>query len=425
MIKRQKYKKRLGIITTVLLVVLLVYFAFQIFGNAGTSVSFIKTQYVTDENYLNLHGYVYRNEELVYSSDNEIASLLVKSGEKIPVGKEYLELFGTNIHADVKKELVQNELNELSDKIDALTGSVESELRVQDIDKVNSSISSAYYEFISKVSGNNYPAASVSGDDMLNFMNQQQMITGKLASLKDTLGELVAEKNALIDQYSSSSRKVTNPLSCYVYRHADGYEDAFSYADVMSMTAEQFRASILSVKPAEQKNVAAKIVYDAKWYLVVPITNANAQLFEVGYNYGMILSEVDDTPTLMTVERIEIPEGQTSGFIVFSSAEIGKSFEVSRYTSVKFLRSGVSGFRVPDSAVVELDHDGDGYPDYTGVYVLSGNHARFRRIKVISYGNGYVIAETGDELEEVFPYLIQSELIIVSGGNLYDGKLIK
>ena len=178
--KRQKYKKRLGIVTAALLVVLLVYFSFQIFGNAGTSVSFIKTQYVTDENYLNLHGYVYRNEELVYSSDNEIASLLVKSGEKIPVGKEYLELFGTNIHADVKKELVQNELNELSDKIDALTGSVESELRVQDIDKVNSSISSAYYEFISKVSGNNYPAASVSGDDMLNFMNQQQMITGSL-----------------------------------------------------------------------------------------------------------------------------------------------------------------------------------------------------------------------------------------------------
>lgn len=427
--KRQKYKARLGIVTTVLLIILLVYFAFQIFGEAGTRVSLIKTQLVTDEHYLNLHGYVYRDEELIHSADNEIAELLVVSGEKIPVGKEYLKLHRTNISGEVMKAGAQGELNDLSDRIDALTDSFDSELRVQDIDRVNAFISSSYYAFLSSVSGNNYPAATVNGEQMLDFMNQQQIITGKLASLRDTLSELIAEKKALIDGYATSSKTVTNDVSCHVYRYADGYEDAFSYTSVMTMTAEQFRESIKNVQYTEYKNVAAKRVYSSKWYLAVPITYTNSQLFEVGGIYPLILSEADDTPTLMTVERIEMPEDAGSGFIVFSSGEIDKSFDVSRYTSVKFLRSSVSGFRVPESAVLDLDADGDGYPDYTGVYVMSGNYAKFRRIKVLSYESGYVIAKDSDYIpegtEEKYPYLLQSELIIVSGGNLYDGKLIK
>ncbi len=424
--KGQKYKSRIGVIVTVLLVVLLVYFAAQIFGKYGMSISVMKNQFVTDENYITLHGYVYRNEELILASDGEIADLLVPNGEKIPVGKEYLKLYKTNIQSGSQRAMLQGQLNSLSNRIEALQGSIDEELRIQDIDRINSSVFSSYHAFISSAAKNNYSAAWADGETLLDFMNKQHIITGRLESLNNSAEELASEKNALIEKYATDSGSIKRAdTSCYVFRDIDGYEDSFNYADVMTMGVDEFKSSVKTIQRVENDRAVAKRVYDSKWYLVVPITPVNAQNFEVGESYGILLSEVDDASTEMVVERIEMPEGGASGFMVLSSGEIGKSFEVSRYTSIKFLKSSVSGYRIPEDAIRELDYDDDGSPDYTGVYVMSGNYAKFRRIKIISYGVGYVIAKDGDDTEDQFPYLLGNELIIISGGNLYDGKLIK
>ncbi len=429
--RRRKLKSHLGIIIAALFVILLIYFAVQIFGRAQSAVSTIKNQFVTDHNYITLHGYVYRDEELICISDNELAELTVPSGEKIPVGKEYMKLYETNISLDVQRALVQAQLNDIEDRIDALASSVTEELRVQDISQVNSDLAGSYYAFISSVSDNNYPAASADGERLLDLMNKQQIITGKLATLKDSLSDLGEQKTALLNEYITGGTHTVNAdKSCYVYRSIDGYEGSFAYADVMNMTVEEFRATINGAESRYDYSAVAKRVYSSRWYLAVPITETNAQIFEVGSTYDIILSEIGDTSTPMRVERIEIPEGSRSGFMVLSSGEIDKSFQVSRYTSISFLKTSTSGYRIPESALCELDFDDDGFTDYTGVYVMSGNYVKFRRIHIISYGDGYVIAREGDDEddgdgEQRYPYLSGNELIIVSGGNLYDGKLIK
>ncbi len=424
--KGQKYKSRLGVITTVLLVVLLVYFAAQMFGKINTSVSVINTQFVTDDVYVSLGGYVYRNEELILAEADELADFTVRSGEKIPVGKEYMTVYKTNISGVEKRYMVQGNLNVLSDKIDSLRDGLDEELRVQDVSRVSSSLNSSYYSFISAVAEGNYSSADLDGESMLEEMNKLQIITGKIEALEDSANATVEEKENIISEYAvDSGRARYAERSCYVVRDVDGYEGVFSYADVMTMSVDDFKAQVDGIQKESNPYAVGKAVYDSKWYLVVPISQSNLNIFSAGSTYDVFLSELGGEKLSMNVERVEIAENKASGFAVLSSSEIGKSFEVSRYTGIKLLRSSVSGYRVPDEAIYSLDADDDGYTDYTGVYVMSGNYVKFRRINISSYGNGYVIVKSDDEAEEQFPYLSQNELIIVSGGNLYDGKLIK
>lgn len=424
--KRHKFKLRLGVVSAIILVILLVYFVSQIFGNMRTSLSLVKTQYVTDESYLSLNGYVYRNEEVIESSENVLADFLVRDGEKIPVGKEYMTLYKTNISSDDERERMQNELDMLSFVIDSISEGLYDNLRVQDIDKISTSLDASYYSFISALGKDNYSLAENNGEKMLEFLNKYQIVTGKLDSLEDSAKALSAEKQGIIDTYSVGNGTVRKSnRSGYVYRDVDGYEQVFSYADVMNMSVSEFREQIGSVESMKNSNAVGKMVYDSKWYLVLPINYSNMHFFAAGLKYDIYLSEIGNKKISMNVERVEMPEGSATGFVVLSSNEIDTSFEISRYTSIKILKSSVSGYRVPEAALYSLDIDSDGYSDYTGVYVMSGNYVKFRRVNIISYGDGYVIVKDSDDADEEFPYLSGNELIIASGGNLYDGKLIK
>lgn len=426
--RRTKYKRRLGIITTVLLVILLLYFAVQIFGKMSTSISVISTQLVTDKSYTSLNGYVYRNEETITVSNGEIVDFLVGNGEKIPVGKEYMSVYKTNISSESDRETVQERLNDLTKKIDLLRDGLDGSLRVQDIESIRASLDSSYYSYLSSVTSKNFSGADFDGERVLDALGKHQVITGKLDFIKSSADEISEQKKSLIEELAvDGGRTVKTDRSCYISFDVDGYESAFDFHEVMTITADRFREKASEISRSSLDGAVAKRVYDSKWYLVVPLSKANFATFSEGLSYDIYLSEIGGDSIPMIAERIEISESGESGFAVLSSGEIGKSFEISRYTSIKILRSSVSGFKVPDGAIHSLDMNRDGYTDYTGVYVMSGNYVKFRRIEIVSYGAGYVIVRDSDtaEGEQEFPYLSGNELIIDSGGDLYDGKLIK
>ena len=94
--------------------------------------------------------------------------------------------------------------------------------------------------------------------------------------------------------------------------------------------------------------------------------------------------------------------------------------------------SSQTGYRIPTDALVELRGE-------TGVYIIVGTVVEFRRVTVSlkDNGNGYVIvktyemdradtsvAESEGETVDRPAYLKANDLIITSGNDLYDGKLI-
>ena len=84
------------------------------------------------------------------------------------------------------------------------------------------------------------------------------------------------------------------------------------------------------------------------------------------------------------------------------------------------MRDGYTGYKVPASAIRVID-------GVQGVYILSGSTVRFKKIIPLAEIDGYFIVEEQDTMSEdsLSNYLGYCDLVITSGKDLYDGKVIE
>ena len=107
-----------------------------------------------------------------------------------------------------------------------------------------------------------------------------------------------------------------------------------------------------------------------------------------------------------------------------------ENFDYTRMQPVEISAVEYTGFEVPIEAVRVVN-------GFEGVYILDEVTVEFRRINIIYEGDGYVIC-TGDpddkipvtdETEvdvndELYPWIEQNDIIVVSGTELYSGKVV-
>ena len=155
-------------------------------------------------------------------------------------------------------------------------------------------------------------------------------------------------------------------------------------------------------------------------------TEAYEPIFRIGQSYKVSFSEAE-SEIPMVLEDVYFEDGG-DGYLVFSSYDLILSSELTRTQDVKVTMGSATGYRIPSDALKTVDGE-------SGVYILVGTVVEFRRVTVDVVGNGYCIVytyekdraegeENGTLDDEKYPYLYVNDLIITSGNDLYDGKLI-
>lgn len=479
-VKRQKLKKIINASVISLVILLMLYFFAQLLSGGVQNISTVRTQNITDSSYINLDGYVVRDEHLIYAESGYVAEFLVGNGERVGVNKEYIRYHKTNLDG-FELDNAQSELNKYTMRIDILENSLSGHYTVSDVDAIRNELGMAYSSLLGAVSKGDYSDADLSGETMLGAINDYNAATGKEGVANESLSEIKAKKQKYIENISSGNYiSKTASQSCFVYMDTDGYENVFDYSEILQLTPDELSLKIKEATPDSHRGAVGKIILNSEWFYAVPINASQMKHFEEGDDYELVFVDDGEQVIKMTVEKIYAPKNNIGkGLIIFSSRDIALGANISRYTSVKVCTGSVSGYKVPEDAVTEIDYDGDGIYDYVGVYVLSGNRVEFRRVETIGRGAGYVIVKTqqryeadleekknrpaktteetteaiteegestsGEETttekktaettekiteeidkEEDFPYLSLNELIIISGGGeLYDGKILK
>ena len=120
----------------------------------------------------------------------------------------------------------------------------------------------------------------------------------------------------------------------------------------------------------------------------------------------------------MVLERRVLAYEQKSVLMVFACNKLPDNFSFERCMTAQIERSAVSGIYVPQSAVYKVD-------GVTGVYVLRGSVAHFRRIDIIYKGTDYFLVAERDDSDGRYYYLGSNELIITNGKNLFDGRIVE
>ena len=409
-------------VNTVILALLLavfVYMGVQFSRNFSSTVTTLRTQTVTDSSYVYLKGYVFRDETPLTFEGTGVIDMPSEDGSRVGVDQKYGVYYPMG-GSDETVRAKQEELDKLNESISRLDHNTAHGI-VANLDVVNKIISSSYYAYIDSVLDGDFSLADKKSADLLDALVDHALITGKGGSGNDIAESLEKKKQELITSLGASGRELVSDESFYFYRSLDGYEGVFAISSLEGMTPDGLKKLIAASPVTYSSGTVGRIVHSPKWYMAMPTDKATAKRFEEGVVYSVLYSGNSDARVEMALERICVDE-KGGAYLLFSSFDLNLSGEISRSQNVKIVMDSVTGYRIPDEAIVERD-------GFKGVYILVGTVVEFRRVTPIGDGNGYVIVKTFEKDQEEdpnnkIPYLKTNDLIITSGNDLYDGKLL-
>ncbi len=413
------------VINTVILVVVLalcLYVAIQLSRNFSTQVSTQRTQIFTDISYAYIDGYIFTNAEAV-SMKADIVHYKVRDGEKVGMGQEYAEIYSeTGMSASEKSE-TEKKLNDLSERIRMLERGLEGGKTVSDLGNISADIEGNYYTYIDSVLSGDFISADRSGERLFAALVDYSSVTLAEAA-KNTLAELIAERDAILSQIGGSKQVLVSDRSFIFSRSADGYENTFNSSQLDAMTPEDLN-SVISQKPGRSDSTIGCMIYSSKWYLALPTEEAMFETFRgsVGTTYDVGFLSANNTSLPMLLEAAVADEEDPSKcYLLFSSFDMAKILGFGRQQSVRITLDEITGYRIPEGAIHTVS-------EQNGVYIVVGNMIEFRRVTIIGRGDGYYIVNTYEKdlaegTSSEIPYLGINDLIVTSGNDLYDGKLL-
>lgn len=436
-LKTDRARSLLYVGMVILLVGAIGFSVYQVARHLTVGLNTLRTQEITDEAYVHMELYLFRDEKVVGLPGSDTYLYALPNGGRLGKDQTIGTAYAVGDAARAKE--LQATLNAYGDRI-ALLRELGGTGTPEDVRDVALGVDRDYLDLLAAVERGDLAGAEGYAATMLEGLGRYDMLTGGAGRV--TVASLTAERAALMSGYAPMGN-IVHDRSGYFYYETDGYESVFDYDQVMTMTAEEFKAMTASPARAPAEGTVGKMVYSPTWYAAayLPLGDGAVELFQQGFQsgrtYTVTCREGGGVDLNLKVVRFE-PDAE-GVLVVFSSQDMPAGFDFSRKISVETVAYRTGGYRIPAEALVTLKSPKTG-TEVTGVYVLSGNVVEFRKIRIRVRRDGYVIAYTyadakaeWDGLMEQDPeafkddgwsFLNLNDNIITGGNDLFEGKVI-
>lgn len=410
---------------------------YQVARHMTVGLNTLRTQEILDESYVQLELYLFRDEQPLFCEGSDTYLYDVRDGERVGVGRSIGTAFRAGDAATASE--LQKKLNACGDRI-ALLRELGGLGTPADARDTAEAVDGHYLGLLDAAARGDLSAVNGYADSMLDGISRYDILTGAAGS--QTVSSLKAEQDALTAGLTRVSGMTTD-RSGYFYYDCDGYESIFDYASAMTMTPAEFRDMTAQQAYSVPAGVVGKMVYSTVWYAAtyIPLSDGAIEVFQQGMvnrtTYTMLCGDSAGTQLHMTVERL-VPD-ENGALVVFSSQDMPRGFGFPRRFTAETVALRTGGYRIPNEALVTL-HSKETGEDVTGVYILAGNVVEFRKISIYVRRDGYIIAETFDDVKayldslpeeeyaertaDGWSYLRLNDNIITRGNELYEGKVI-
>ncbi len=394
-------------------VLVLVYSVYHVASLFGDDISTVASGVMTESKVIGGRGYIFRDETVLYSQNGGVVDYLKPDGAKVSVGEKLADVYTYGSESD-------RQLLDLVDKrIEVLERSAESGYTLADLSAVNDGIADAYYALSKLVAAGDTGSIDKQVDKLLFNMNCHSLITDKNSPVGNTL-ELLREQRQTIISAGGQYVSETSADSGYFYHSVDGYESFFTMEAATTLTAESFHTLVNDTSSDTQAKQGSygKLASSHKWQFAIRVSELNEGYFKPGDSFDIEFVENSNATIPMVLSSvIEDTVSGGGSILVFSADRLPESFSFDRVQSVSITVSSVSGIYVPRSAV---NRDSGEY----FVYVLDGSVVRIRYISVVYEGSDYYLCDEVLPEDSDVTYLGLNELIIIKGGNLFDGRIL-
>ena len=385
---------------------------------------------ITISDTIEADGVLLFDETCISGSGN--LGYLVSDGERVSAGTAVAELY-----TDANQAVLRQQLTQLTSQIDLLQRSQNT--AATQLDGLLKERSGALYDLLDALDTARYSDVDSSADTYLLAQNKLWITTGDTAGFADQIA-LLAQQAQTVQAQLGNPTQILAPTTGYFVRAASSGRLNAGAADILAQSPEQLKAYLDSGPEMPLDGCVGKLVAGFSWQYAGVCSAKQAEKLLVS-----------DGKPLRTAVEISFP-GQSEAALRATVTEVTIDAEkdiarfVLRCNSINgdvlclnHARARIStgentGLRVPAAAVHYLKEDGteaetQGENYIPGVYVKYGNIARFCKIDpvdadhpLVTEGDYILVLPKGTDgsVSQVRLY----DEIIVSGQNLYDGKLL-
>ena len=341
------------------------------------------------------------------------------------------------VYSDASQAALRQQLTQLGDQIDLLQKSQNT--TSAQMETLRKDRSAALYNLMDSLDAADYEDTDAEKEDYLLAQNKLWVITGEVSSFSDQIAALVQQMSSVQAQLGNPTQ-ITAPQTGYFIRSSSSGRLNAGMEDILALGAVDLKAYIESSPEIALDGCAGKIVSGFTWYYA-GICSAKEGRKLLGTDGRPLRSGVEirfpgqaETPLKATLQEVTIDEENDLTRFVLSCEVINGDVLRLNKANAQIIVGESTGLRVPASAVHYLKDDGSeaegqGENYIPGVYVKYGNLARFCKIDPVDADHpqvmdgDYLIVLPSGTAGSVSQVRLYDE-IIVSGQNLYDGKLL-
>lgn len=375
-------------------------------------------------------GVLLFDESYVAGSGN--LGYLAADGERVSAGTAVAEIYSNASQATLRQQLTQ-----LNDQIDLLQRSQNT--AALQLDSLLKERAGALYDLLDTLDDGDYEAVDDDSNAYQLAQNKLWVVTGDAANFTDQITTLAQQAQSVQAQLGSPTQ-IAAPQTGYFVRASGSGRLNAGADDILALSAQELQGYLDSDPVVALDGCAGKIVAGFTWrYVGVCSAKQGEKL--LGQDGKPLRSAVEisfpgrmENGLKATVAEVSIDADSGLARFVLTCNSINGDVLCLNRAAARISVGERSGLRVPAAAVHYLKEDGteaetQGENYVPGVYVKLGNIARFCRIDpvdadhpLITDGDYILVLPEGTE-GSVSKVRLYDE-IIVSGQNLYDGKLL-
>ncbi|MBO5931554.1 MAG: hypothetical protein J6Q70_04890 [Clostridia bacterium] len=370
---------------------------------------------ITDTQITSGEAYLFRTEEVLSTTEAGLVDVLVENGTKVGKNVAVANVWAVPMSGE-ELAAAQLRLSRINRSIRILEDSqLKPGTPLSEANKYRAEYLSLYAEISEATEAGNLDRIPALEEKLLIALNRYVSLVGNTDETQAHLQSLKDEKASLIAGASATEIKSeTSSGMFYDSGYVDGFESIFTAQALEDLTPETLDALIERDPVMPEGQTVGKLVYGYEWYLAIKLTPTAASSLRTGKTYRFTFPENDDATAKLTLEKTVVGEG--SVLAVFVCESHPSDFLFYRKQTVEITVGESEGLYIPETALVTQN-------GITGVYVFEESTVRFRRADIIWRGEGYAIAALPGEgsLTEI----AENDIIIVSGKDLYEGKVYR
>ena len=379
-------------------VAVVVYFAIYVFSSLDTPYQTISAVEYTVRDSIGLEGIVVRDEEPLLTYYNSL-HIAVENGKRVPAGGTVGIVYSSD------SELQRAErLREVNMEIQSLEELQES--GISESQKLENGIKSEIQALRSAVQNRQFDNIGALSSNVRTLVLSA---AGDETSIDVELAVLYEERKNLQNVKSNPYDVIKALRSGIFSTAADGFEDISPDALEDMNPAEL--ANLMTENRSRPELALGKLVYGSKWYYASVMEEDDANDFNIGERVTMIFGKYYSEYLDMRVESMGFEDDSGKCVVIFSCSEAMVDVLDMRMQSAELIVREDTGVRVPKKAI-RVDEEGRVY-----VYTQTGMQAEKKIVEIMhDLGEHYVVSS-----EELRP----GDVVIVSGRDIYDGKVVR